>query len=62
MKLVSKLIGFSLWRDKDAYLIVNDVTNKVIETIKDEPEDFSGENRMRARATLDTYRYSFPGC
>ena len=34
MKLIQKIIGFSLWRqDKNNFVIVNDVTGKIIEKL-----------------------------
>jgi hypothetical protein len=52
MKLIQKIIGFSLWRqDKNNFIIVNDVTGKIIEKM-------SYNSIERARQALMMYMYS----
>jgi hypothetical protein len=54
MKLIQKIIGFSLWRkDKNNFVIVNDVTEKIIEKLS---YDFF--EIEQARQALMMYMYS----
>ena len=57
MKLIQKIIGFSLWRqDKNNFIIVNDVTGKIIEKLF-----YDSFEIEQARQALWMYRYSRRG-
>jgi hypothetical protein len=54
MKLIQKIIGFSLWRqDKNNFIIVNDVTGKIIEKLF-----YDSFEIEQARQALMMYMYS----
>ena len=54
MKLIQKIIGFSLWRqDKNNFIIVNDVTGKIIEKMS-----YDSFEIEQARQALMMYMYS----
>jgi hypothetical protein len=54
MKLMQKIIGFSLWRqDKNNFVIVNDVTGKIIEKLS-----YDSFEIEQARQALMMYMYS----
>jgi hypothetical protein len=54
MKLMQKIIGFSLWRqDKNNFIIVNDVTGKIIEKLY-----YDSFEIEQARQALIMYMYS----
>ena len=54
MKLIQKIIGFSLWRqDKNNFIIVNDVTGKIIEKLY-----YDSFEIEQARQVLMMYMYS----
>jgi hypothetical protein len=54
MKLIQKIIGFSLWRkDKNNFIIVNDVTGKIIEKLS-----YDSFEIEQARQALMMYMYS----
>ena len=54
MKLIQKIIGFSLWRqDKNNFVIVNDVTGKIIEKLS-----YDSFEIEQARQALIMYMYS----
>ena len=54
MKLIQKIIGFSLWRqDKNNFIIVNDVTGKIIEKMS-----YDSFGIEQARQALMMYMYS----
>jgi hypothetical protein len=54
MKLIQKIIGFSLWRqDKNNFVIVNDVTGKIIEKLY-----YDSFEIEQARQALMMYMYS----
>jgi hypothetical protein len=54
MKLIQKIIGFSLWRqDKNNFVIVNDVTGKIIEKLY-----YDSFEIEQARQALIMYMYS----
>jgi hypothetical protein len=54
MKLIQKIIGFSLWRqDKNNFVIVNDVTGKIIEKLS-----YDSFEIEQARQALMMYMYS----
>ena len=54
MKLIQKIIGFSLWRqDKNNFVIVNDVTEKIIEKLY-----YDSFEIEQARQSLMMYMYS----
>jgi hypothetical protein len=54
MKLIQKIIGFSLWRqDKNNFIIVNDVTGKIIEKLY-----YDSFEIEQARQALMMYMYS----
>jgi hypothetical protein len=54
MKLIQKIIGFSLWRkDKNNFIIVNDVTGKIIEKLS-----YDSFEIEQARQALIMYMYS----
>ena len=54
MKLIQKIIGFSLWRqDKNNFVIVNDVTGKIIEKLY-----YDSFEIEQARQVLMMYMYS----
>lgn len=54
MKLIQKIIGFSLWRqDKNNFIIVNDVTGKIIEKLY-----YDSFEIEQARQALIMYMYS----
>jgi hypothetical protein len=54
MKLIQKIIGFSLWRkDKNNFIIVNDVTGKIIEKLS-----YDSFEIEQAKQALMMYMYS----
>jgi hypothetical protein len=54
MKLMQKIIGFSLWRqDKNNFVIVNDVTGKIIEKLY-----YDSFEIEQAKQALIMYMYS----
>lgn len=54
MKLIQKIIGFSLWRqDENNFIIVNDVTGKIIEKL-----EYNSFEIEQARQVLMMYMYS----
>jgi hypothetical protein len=54
MKLIQKIIGFSLWRqDKNNFVIVNDVTGKIIEKLY-----YDSFEIEQAKQALIMYMYS----
>jgi hypothetical protein len=54
MELIQKIIGFSLWRqDKNNFIIVNDVTSKIIEKL-----EYNSFEIEQAKQALMMYLYS----
>jgi hypothetical protein len=54
MKLIQKIIGFSLWRqDKNNFIIVNDVTGEIIEKLSYDYFEIE-----QARQALMMYMYT----